>query len=678
MKFLLLFITCLLCHVVQATTPQGNDGAASPKQGLESGLSAAKSNTISVVMGQTTFSWELSAPVQHGTFLDGQPWIVVPAEGVKLLKATPTRLNQVTVQRRQEKVVSETKTTQADIDMTVINPPVGTYLGSDNHMVDEPAFGWDSRGTIRYAGEKKYAANLPWDGTTPYPLKAGDIVTTAKSLRENIADTCLEAVAVLTVLATPPPADAFRPGVIRSKERRENPEFICYKDIIDLSPYLIKTPTTDLLGKPVTVSQVFSGSKLMSLCPGPEILNCGLNDSRATHAVYNNNNANYGADVSMQSGDLAVGALASWLTLEERKACLIRFIQHAIDLYEAVNAKLSFSHNGGHMSGFGTQIIIAGKMLNHKGMLAFDKEVNGLAPSYYFSDYSQAFYLGDPAAPGPFAPAVDSPQFLALGEKGPELNQIVFNVESAGNGSLTLDSNTKWPAYRPAREIPNLRMRVISGTGAGETLYVVSDITHFVDAKTSEVVESSPKNEADAKIKGGTLLIKPEWKNGIPDKTSKVEFFLADSSQMNLWYFKAGGMDVSQKAGEPISFKTKNLSLSPTTDYGAVNVGAYVTLFIALHALKAESNYTGGINHWMIHASGTPGYGEALFNGARSRMTTRFAPKGSDLTEPLFIGALWKEQVLDPMGVRFAYTDGSTAALPIPPQNAKTSLEPIK
>lgn len=607
-------------------------------------LAGEESATISASVGPHNFSWQLDQSVQHGKFIDGQPWIVVPEDGVSLTKATPSIEDDVAVTTRGGKEV------RARINATVINPPVGTYFSEARRLEDVPAFGWDSRGTVRYSGPKKYDAGLAWDGETPRALKPGDIVTTVKSLREGVSETCLQAAAVLTVLAEPPPADAFRPGYLRSEERRKQPEFVRYSDLIDLQPYLISGPASDLFGNPASVPEAFSAEYLTSLLPGPDLMNCGLNDSRATHPLFNNSGATYGADVAMHLGDLAVGSLAGWLTQEQRRVCQIRFLQRAVDVYEAVQAGLCLSHNGGMLPGYGALLAIGGHWLDHEGMKSMDADVLDLPVEFYLSDYAQAFRVsGDEA--------IEDSRSIPYFSTAPKLNEKKIPVAAADDGWLQVEENHVWPAYRSAREIPNLKLRIVEGAGTSPQVYVVTGIEEYLDAKTGK-----PTTSAARSIRGGKLTVKPAWKNGAPDSSSQIVASVFTSEDIGRWGFKSGG--IAWRVGtEDSRYNVAQVSFSPTTDYGSVNVGAYLTLFIAMHASGAEAGYSAGLDRWMIESCGLPGVGEVLFNSPRSRYPAD--PKAKTPERP-FLGGLWKEQVLDRAKVTFAHNSDGTLRLEVP------------
>lgn len=620
------------------------------------------------------FSWTVDSTTRDlatGNFIDGQPWVVVPEGGLRLLAASPARENGVLAGDRAGNQVA------ADINITVVNPPVGDFYEDLNaaalRMAPEAdVFGWDSRGAIRYGVGRRYDPALGWDGVTPLALAAGDSVTTPRSFIDMVRDdsnpanilyheTALEAVAVLTVLAEAPPADAFRPGLVRSAERRADPVLFRYSDIIlDIDDHLIDLPGTNLVGAPVDyepmgVPALFSGERLSALMPGPAIMNIGFNDSQGTHGYLNNSGATYSSDVSMGIGDLAIGALAAWLTPEERAICRIRLLQRCIDAYEAFRAGLILAHDGGMMTAYGARMAIAGRLLNYEGMRSLDEGAHGRPPWYFFGDYSQMIYVGHSDAPGPDAPPVDDTRFVAWDDPDHALRFADVPVASAGSSSVTVHNDHVWPIYRAARELPNFKLRVAAGPGAGAQVYTVVGVADYWNAATND-----PGDDVDPSIRGGRLSVKPAWQNGQPGSASTLEFFPATRAEANRWTFKSWG---NFRNNRFITYNRDIYTLSPQTDYGAINLGAYLSLLIALHALDADGDYSAGIDKWMMAAGEIPGYGEFLFNGNRSRMAGDPLVR-SGLLERALLGGLWKEVVLDPNGRHYIHTGESLLSLP--------------
>lgn len=631
-------------------------------------------HTISSTVSSVAFSWTIETNAESlssGEFIDGQPWVVVPNGGLRLVAASPAREYRAGegnwVEDREFNQIA------ADINITVVNPPVGDYY-EDLRAIhprlafERAAFGWDSRGAIRYGTGRRYDPDLGWDGVTPLLLQAGDTVTTPKSFISMLApngrahSTVLEAVGVLTVLAEAPPVDAFRPGVVRSAQRRLQPEFIRFSNLIDnLDDFLIPLPTSNLFGQPIDfaaegIPAEFTAARLTSLMPGPLIMNIGFNDSEGTHGFLNNSGATYSADIARLMGDLAIGAQAEWLTPEERSECRIRFIQRTIDAYESLLAGLCLSHDGGMMTAFGLRLAIVGHMLDHDGMRSMDTEVNGLPSWYFLSDYAQVVYLGDPFIPGADAPSPENPRFVPWNAPDLRLKLQDVPVESAAVASVKVPNSFEWPFYRPVRELPNIKFRINSGLGSGEAIYTVLRVEDYLDP-TPQFGEFSPS------IYGGRLVVKPDWQNGQPDATSLLEFLPAVRAESNRWIFKSWGI---YRPNRFVVLNRDMFSLSPKTDYGTNNIGGYLSMVIALHALGAQESYSGGIDKWMRDISTIPGYGEVVFNDDRSRFAADPMIRPG-LLERSLLGGLWKEKVINPEGFEFRYSGMGLDALPVAP-----------
>ncbi len=627
-------------------------------------------HTVSTSLGHVAFSWRLRShtPVlQTGVFVDGQPWIVAPPDGLWLVSATPYRQTLTVQDRSGSEIVAE-------VDMTVINPPAGDVyerLDFDPKPRLAPlgnAFGWDSRGAIRYGTGRRYNPALPWDRFTAARLYPGDVVTTARSFRDlafqvngqtQYRESVLVALAVLTVLGAPPPADAFRPGVVRHPDRRASPEFFRLADIRpDLDQHLISFPATDLFGAslpfvPGAAPPEFQAARLTGLFPGPGFMNIGFDDARGTNAWINNSGTSYSADISMTLGDLAIGALAAWLTPEQRQTCRIRFLQRCIDVYESVLAGLCLSFNGGKMTGYGLRMQLAGNMLNHAGMKAMDQSVHGLYPGYFFSEYAQWFYLGDPERPVHGAPAPGHPRFIPWNSTDAELRLDDIPVFRAGADFVEVD--LLWPVYRAARAIPNLKFRIASGPGAGGQVYTIREIRHYWNP-----VDGRPGIESDPVIRRGMLYFTPAWRHGPPTDGSTLSFFPATREESNRWLFNAQGM---YNENRWVDFNRKQITLSPTEDYASVNIGAHLSMVIALYALGADRHFTAGLDKWMIDIGRRAGEGELAFNSARSRHIAEPVFRSWDPSHA-FLGGLWREQVLDRVGAPFVYTGQGQNALP--------------
>jgi hypothetical protein len=602
-----------------------------------------KTTTVNLKMDTCNFSWTFDRPVAYGYFVDGQPWIVAPPEGVNMLSATPTRIDSANVYI-QDYATSTQVPVVANINQTVVNPPVGTYyLPGHIDIYEKPAFGWDSRGAIRYEkpGYTSYDPSLGWDGITPKLLKAGDIVTTPQSITTpTIGETVLNAVAVLTVLSTPPPADAFRPGVVRNDERRQNPEFFTLSQTIDLTPYLIQKPTKTIMGNDIssTVPYEYSAERLTKLIPGPSIMNSGLIFSRSYKSRYNDSGYTYGSGIAHGLGDMAIGSMASWFTPEERRQCQIHFLQRAIDTYEAITAGCTFSESGA-LRGYGALITIAGKMFDHAGMLSFNQQINGKDPLYYIYEFSQMLYVEKEGVDEPKTPEPGSMRRIKISNVT-GLMGYTAQFTSAENGKIVLKSDFDWKGgYRSARHALNLKLRVESGTGAGNEYYIVTAINDYYGEDGFITNDSGTEH-----IKGGTLTIQPNWLHGIPDETSVIKMYEIVPAELPTWAYNGASIDASGNL-------TKSITLSPEESYMDVNAGAYISYLCAMYALDAEDYYKAGWDLWFLHIMKQPGFGPYLLK----KSNCRYIYANYD-DETRFLSGLWRKYVMEKTGDMSEYS----------------------
>ena len=669
------------------------DGNVDPARGF--------GNTVSARIGANQFCWTLDQNVEWGHFVDGMPWVVIPNGGsLSLVSAVPERLNNQTV--RYFISTSESGTTNADINITVKNPPFEhtfntntlSYVNNTNGV-----FGWDSRRSDDSASPK-YNPALGWDGLSKLPLVAGDSIATAKSTIKELMpsrSSPLDAVAVLTVLTNVPPDDAFRPAVIRAGTDRTNPEILRYSDLINLSPHLILNPvgvTTDLRGTNVaSLAAEYTMAKMRACLPGPGFINTGYSTSEGASAHYNNYaypvasfSDNYGGTVAGYMGQLAIGSLADWLTEEERKVCRIRYIQRAIDSYSAVKAGLCLEEGAGILPGYSTLITVAGVMMNHSGMKSVNNGVNGVKPWWIFADYATCWHTDG-----------ISTNDLAAGETMNDRLIPIYNVSTnrsnlnktnaqpvaaATATTMTMKTNFWWDGSRPINNIINLKIRITGGAGAGSTIYVITntltatnlllmDDEKFRNASGALYVAGG---NASGYCYGGKVAVKPAWQNGIPDETSVLAFSITTSDLDNprsddaKWYWAVDGV-IPNTAGASYLERKQSISTSPIEEYSSIQTGGTIDNLIALYALGQQNLYKGGLDKYMINASVRPGYGEQLFDG------TYLAAVGYGTTGST-LGALWKQEVLAAVGATFQYTDGTSGALDVPHNHAKMFYEP--
>ncbi len=661
-------------------------------------LAQAGTTEVSVNMGNYHFAWTLDKQnIKHGVFVDGQPWIVIPSGGVNLISATPSRTikNVYFPGTTPAKPVPATNTI---INITVVNPPPGSYCFKKNGNVYygyTNAFGWDSRAMTdtrkpRSTWQYGWNPNLGWDGKTPLPLHAGDSITTPQSATSMVMKcrfSSLEAVAVLTVLDTPPPKNAFRPGCIRSKAKRKNYHFVTLSDIrTDLDKYLIADPlaqgivSLDGQKQYLDLKQSrYSYKYLKQLLPGPGIRNFGREPSEGASPWYNDSEqinswgkpasvSAYGGSMGLRFGALSIGSLASWLTPEQRLQCQKLLIQRAIDIYDAFDAGLVRQEDCGIQPGISAMITVAGAMLKDNcprksELLAVNDEINGFKPWVYCADYAMMKHtftkINKQMVNGEKLSDRGVPIGMEIGDMAarPQYNMTnITGIISATTNSLTMSPEYKWPhnSVRPFYDLINVKLRITGGPGAGKTIYVIT--------------QAPQKSFHPGWNHGGTLIIKPAWKNGLPTEKSILAFSATTSQDVNKWIFCSRGRSRYQDSiGEQAIMAREEVTLAPNNGaYLGIHLGATLDQLIAIYALDAEKYYRSGLAHWAIESGKLPGCAESIFN-----TPAYLAGYGAHR----FRGALWRQEVLNKVGAPFIYTDGKTDNLSLPPPDAKLWYE---
>lgn len=666
---------------------------------------------VSVQMGHNKFTWTFDKAVQWGRFVDGQPWIVRPSSGVSLTAVSPAPARADVYLPNTSILVQN-----AAINQTVINPPVGSFYTNNATPADlsddwfyspgksslPGAFGWDGRVIADDDNFPKSNTNLAWNGSSR-ALAVGDSVVSAKSYTDgqNNKDRAvmLEAAAVLTVLDSAPPADAFRPGVIRTGTERTNPTIVTLSDLrTDITPILSPVGYPDLKGNTLTVlDEEYSFNCVRGLLPGPAIVNEG-NTSRieGCAALYNNSvyhgqigsAGNYGAKLAMRYGYLAIGALADWFTPEQRRVCQIRFIQRAIDYYSAVASGVTLQVDCGHAPGYSTMITVAGGMLKtncplRDKMLKVNEGIlvgaTPVPPWFIFADYGMNYHnglTGTNLVSGDVLDEIPEDRQILRTSTLPVYNVAnMACVQSSTSNTFTAPLTTNdWPTIRPMFDMINLKFRITSGAGASSNVYVIVNTvkTNFYLYDQASNTYSQYISGVTAKYDhGGTFMVKPPFTNGQPDSTSRLTFSVLTDKDPVGWYMTESSQAFRDDYGvhpyeDDLAMTTFTMSADPGA-YVSNHGGANIDLLIAMYYLDLEGYYKGGMDKYLIYSSGTSGMGEYLFGAATYMdMTDRQVARG----------ALWERDVLEKKGVIFSYTDGKTDNIQAVPAGAKLWCDP--
>lgn len=306
-----------------------------------------------IIVGDITFHFDKEYAV--GQFVDGQWWVHNYGDDVVVTSMTPASFNDGGRIRN----------------------------GAELNPVNSSEQGFDGLGDAGVTVDMPYSANKNVDpGVTgaSLTLTPNNSVVKAISKEENTSRSLLEQAAILTVLETAPTGDVFRPAYAGTdKSLMINLSDIDYSVLGKYAP-LSDTPHIETYLPYITGVWLDHNSEWTQRDIHPE----------SSMPVYGREIARFTSEVALQ--------LQLDYTNEEKEAALIAIVQHAIDIYAVLqlsplNDKENYYwyNNGGHNQGRKIQLLIAGLVLNHSGMLAIanaEQESNLL-----FQEDQQTFYV---------------------------------------------------------------------------------------------------------------------------------------------------------------------------------------------------------------------------------------------------------------------------------------------
>lgn len=311
---------------------------------------AAFLGMVGLLPGATSISqygitWTFAADMQTGQFVNGDYWVVGP---VTITGITP----------------ASTVVSGRTMNGSMVNPTAGISVqqGFDSSMT---ANGFNAAlNAARPGGNDLSPGN-------PLVLAAGSSLISTISHPTAGNRPQLTDAAVLTVLAAPPPANAFRPPYCGTDK-----VIIATEADIDYSKVasLAKPASTPNL---TTVTNYFTR-------PWIEI-NTEFG-GREMHPV--NNQPNYGRDLSNQ---LVLGLLSLQLDYSnaEKRDLMIRLVQYGLDVYGAATTGGFWRENGGHNMGRKMPLLLAATVLNNASIRAY----GNAATHFKFQDDLQTFYV---------------------------------------------------------------------------------------------------------------------------------------------------------------------------------------------------------------------------------------------------------------------------------------------
>lgn len=296
-------------------------------------------------LSQYGITWTFAADMVTGTFANGDYWVVGP---VTITSISPA---STTVNGRT-------------INGSMVNPIAGTTAtqGFDSAMTANSYTA--SRNAARPGGNDLSAGN-------PLILPAGSSLVSTISHPTAGNRPQLTDAAVLTVLASAPAANSFRPPYCGTDKT-----IIATEADIDWSKVksLAKPSSTPLLS---TVADYFTR-------PWIEIRT--EFGGREMHP--SNNQPNYGRDLSNR---LELGLLSLQLnyTTAQKRNLMVRLVQYGIDVYGAAVTGAVWQENGGHNQGRKMPLLLAATVLNNAAIRAYgDRALHNI-----FQEDRQTFYV---------------------------------------------------------------------------------------------------------------------------------------------------------------------------------------------------------------------------------------------------------------------------------------------
>lgn len=298
-------------------------------------------------------TWQFDRQHDVGAFVNGDPWVVGP---VRVVAITPAC---------------------AEIDGRVQH---GAMLDPDPASMlqgyDSALFGDEKR--ERYRAPLNVALGVSAD--RPLVIPPGKSLVSVISRNEIKVSPNLRSAAVLTIVATVPAPDAFRPPYVRAdKTVRHRAVDLDFSSLQRLKPVL-DMPPIDVIAR---------GFERVWLDHFPEW------PVRYSHPL--DNMPDYGRDMAALIGS---GALALQLDVgnDQKRELLIRLVQIGIDLHAALRAGCRWQGIGGHGSGRKFPILLAGKVLGDAKMLAIGADFvssprQGDQGGAWFAEDGQTFYV---------------------------------------------------------------------------------------------------------------------------------------------------------------------------------------------------------------------------------------------------------------------------------------------
>lgn len=284
--------------------------------------------TLEVVHREIT--WRFADAVLWGRFVNGDPWVVGPVDVVSIEPGSTTAGGRT----RNGSMVNP-------------SPRSAHFTGADS-AIDSPLV---------------YDPALNVGRALPLHLEPGSSLVSTISYDSTEPSTQTRTAEVLTVLAEPPPADAFRPPWAGPDKAVRYRAAALQLDRLELSG------ADPSIGPLAPIAGARSAGDLLEAFEGP-----WFGDQHPGWIARNGMAAakmpTYGRDIAARVGEGAVAIVSGW-PIEDRQALAVRMVQLGIDLAGIARdgGGSNWTANGGHASGREFPIVFAGLMLGDQALL---------------------------------------------------------------------------------------------------------------------------------------------------------------------------------------------------------------------------------------------------------------------------------------------------------------------
>jgi hypothetical protein len=243
------------------------------------------------------------------------------------------------------------------ITLTSITRPNGDPGMDGSQLGPTDAAVWGEQGFDSRMSNLAYKPELNIANALPYSVPVDRSIISSIS-HIALRDRCqLDYQAVLTVVASEPPAGSFRPSYFgNDKSIKHNASDINYSILSSLAP-AGTPPSLQESESAFLYPIIMVGNNYPGINYATAWFNCPLDGY------------NYGREFSQATSDAALLLNLNYSNTE-KELLAIRFIQYGLDIYGGVNLGLKFPAQGGQNAGRKIPMLFAGLLLNDDAIIS--------------------------------------------------------------------------------------------------------------------------------------------------------------------------------------------------------------------------------------------------------------------------------------------------------------------